>query len=193
MAGFGGTEPSRHTVHELLSSEDATAPDHNPLKQLLEEISVAFDRKAFETVITIVDSSAAVQSPTSDGNSQAFAAWALIMKADALQQLGNLDAAVAGCDDIVQRFGTSESPGLRQWVALVTIAKAEMLIEMGRVQDALQTSDDFDSRLRNLDDERKRRLAWHAVRVRTRALLAQPDLPGRHGDVPIIARCVRVG
>ena len=173
----GETEPARRTLQELVGSADATVPHYDLIVQLLKEISAASDSKAFERVVEIVDRSACIQSPASDSSSQAFGAWALIMKGEALRKLGNLDAAVATCDDTVQRFGTSENPRLRQWVVLAIIDKAEMLIQMGRVQHALNTCDDFDSRLRNLDDERQCELAWRARQVWTRTLMAQPDLP----------------
>ena len=112
-----------------------------------------------------------------DANMLWWVSAALARTGRVLRESGDLNAAVASCDDTVQRFGTSENPRLRQWVALATIEKAEMLIEMGRVRNALHTCDYFDTRLRNLDDERKRELAWRARQVWTRALLVQPDLP----------------
>ena len=128
VTGIVETEPSRHTLQELVGSGDATAPDHNPNEQLLEEISAAFDRKAFETVVTIVDSSAAVQSPTSDGTSQAFAAWALTKKGDALRELDNLDSARCAYENVIERFDASEDPLLQMLVA-------RALTRMGQVQE----------------------------------------------------------
>ncbi len=105
-----------------------------------------------------------------------WAAWALIRKGHILREAAESESALSVYEEVMQRFGTSENPGVRQWVALAMIDKAGMLVEMGRVQDALNTCDDVDSRLCNLDDERKRELVWRARQVR-RALLAQPDLP----------------
>ena len=102
---------------------------------------------------------------------------ALARMGRALRKSGDLGAAVATCDEIVTRFGTSEDPELWPWVALATIDKTEMLIETGRTQDALRTCEEFESRLRDLDHERKRELTWQARQVWTRALLAQQDLP----------------
>ena len=104
-------------------------------------------------------------------------AGALAWIGHTLRKSGDLEAAIATCDETIKRFGTSENPMLWQWVSLATIDKAEMLIEMGRTQDALRTCDEFESRLRNLDHERKRELTWQARQVWTRALLAEQDLP----------------
>ena len=75
------------------------------------------------------------------------------------------------------RFGTSEEPRLRQRAALAAIDKTGMLLEAGCPGDALRTCNEFESRLRNPDDDMEHELRWRFWQVWTRALLAERDVP----------------
>ena len=136
-AGPDETEPARRTLRELEGSVDATVPDYDLIKRLLKEISTASGSKAFETVVEIVDRSDAIQDPARHCLSQAFAAWALNMKGDALRKLGNLDSALSAYKNIVERFDANEDPHVQTLVAMALAKKGQAQEESGNPKSAL--------------------------------------------------------
>ena len=169
---YAAAEPLYSIYYKLRRGRGEATLVENLIRFMSSFYSQAEKTEIFPALI-----SEGMESPTMRKGLDMAAARALTHEGRALRKSGDLEAAVAICDEAVKHFGTSENPMLRQWVALATIDKTEMLIEMGCIKDALRTCDEFDSRLRNLDDDRKRELSWQAGQVWTRALLAQQDLP----------------
>ena len=132
-------EPERRAMETLRAHATATVPDYDSIEQLLEKISTASNQKAFETVVDIVDRSVAIQNPPSHSVSQAFAAWALNMKGDALQELGNLDSALSANEEVVERFGTNEDVRVQMMVAGALVCKGLVQEQMENPNAALLT------------------------------------------------------
>ena len=130
-------EPERRAMETLRAHATATVPDYDSIEQLLENISTASNQKAFETVVDIVDRSVSIQNPPSHSISQAFAAWALNMKGDALQELGNLDSALSAHEEVVERFGTNEDVHVQMMVAGALVSKGFVQEQMENPNAAL--------------------------------------------------------
>ena len=77
------------------------------VERLSTEISEAFEEEAFEKVIGIVEQSVSSLDPESSQVPGAFTAWALSMKADAHEKLGDVASAVSAYEEVVDRFGAS--------------------------------------------------------------------------------------
>ena len=122
----GKTDPARRTLPLLVGSSDVTVPDYDLIERLLKEISEASDEGEFQTVIDIVDSSAAIQSPAFHRTSQAFSAWGLNMKGNAHAELGDWASALSAYDLVIERFGNDEEFLTKSLIAGALVCSGDM-------------------------------------------------------------------
>ena len=152
VARPGETEPSGRTLQILVGSADATVPDYDLIERLLKEISQAADEGAFQTVIDIVDSSAAIQSPPSHRISQVFSAWALNLKGDAHTELGNWVAALSAYSLVVERYGDDEDFLAKALIAGAQVCSGDTHKELGDPELALAAYEGVVRRFGGSDD-----------------------------------------
>lgn len=124
-------KPDRGVLGDLRGSAAANVPDYDLIERILEEISVASNERAFETVIDIVDRFMAVQGPASHRIARAFEAWAINTKGDAHAELGNLEAAFSAYDQVVDRFSTDRDVHLKGLVARALVSTGDLSREAG--------------------------------------------------------------
>ena len=98
---------------------------------------------------------------------------ALLVKAVAHCELGDFKAAIATYEEVIERFGASEAPELRTWVAWALYGKGMRLTEIGRAEEALHICEELERRLDALADDGKTEFAWRSMWVRTKAWLIQ--------------------
>ena len=92
-------------------------PPSGQAEQLLQAISTAFDEGEFRKVIEMVDQAFAAQSANGSRVPEAWIAHALLMKARAYRELDDSHAAIAGFDAVIERFASSDVPGVQMQVA----------------------------------------------------------------------------
>lgn len=130
-------------------------------KQLLQELWTAFDEGEFRTVITMVDQ--AFTAPGADWSRvpEAWIARALLMKARAYQELDDSHAAIAGFDAVIERFASSDIPGVQMQVAWALRDKGETQREQGELVAAIATCDEIITRFGRSDaPEVQAQVAW---------------------------------
>jgi len=120
-------------------------------EQLLQELSTAFDEGEFGQVITMVDRAFAAQSPNWSRVPEAWIARAFLMKARAYQELDDSQAAMAGFDAVIERFASSDSPGVQMQVAWALRDKGETQREQGEPTTAIATCDEILTRFGDSD------------------------------------------
>ena len=90
------------------------------------------------------------------------------------QMIDNLSqASIATYDQIVSRYGDSDSPELQARVAKALSAKGVALIRLGRLAEALRTCDELEKARRSLPDSYFLTFRQRAMWLRTKALLLQ--------------------
>ena len=107
-------------------------------------------------------------------------AAALIGKGIVHGQRGEYEAALAAWDVLFGSLGTSDTLELQQLVALALFYKGNQQIAIGRVREALHTSDELDRRFGEITDNQPGAVAmwrWRAMWIRTHALLVQGEHP----------------
>ena len=128
-------------------SERAAANDEERAERRLDEIVAALLGERFEEVIRIA-------SPLVDsrgGKQEMSVASALIAKAMAHRALGDADAAIAACDDVIERFGRSDAPALQAQVAMALLNKGVAQEERGDADAAIAACDDVVERFGRSD------------------------------------------
>ena len=87
--------------------------------------------------------------------------------------LGDASATIATSDAIVDRFGSSDAPGLQAEVATALFHKGMTQVRSGRADEALRTSDQLDRRRQAVGDNIGVSFDWKARYVRMSATLSQ--------------------
>lgn len=70
-------------------------------------------------------------------------ATVLAMKSAIVLQQGKADEALAACDEITERFGADDNPGVRSGVTRCLLARAAVLRHLGRSQDEIGVYDEI--------------------------------------------------
>ncbi len=133
-------------------------------KQLLQALWTAFDEGEFRTVITMVDQAFAAQSANGSRFPEAWVAHALLLKARAYRELGDSHAAIAGFDAVIERFASSDIPGVQMQVAWAWSDKGATQREQGELAAAIATYDEILTRFGRSDAPRlQEEVAWALV------------------------------
>ncbi len=139
-------------------------PPSSQTEQLLQALSTAFDEGEFRTVITMVDQAFAAQSADGSRVSEAWIARALLMKARAYRELDDSHAAIAGFDAVIERFASSDIPGVQMQVAWALSDKGATQWEQGELAAAVATYDEIITRFGRSDAPRlQEEVAWALV------------------------------
>ena len=88
------------------------------------------------------DDDRAERSQGSPGESAETAARELFETTAALNVLNRAEDTVEACDEVIRRFGESESPAVLVWVAKALVNKGTGLRDLKRPQDALKVFDE---------------------------------------------------
>lgn len=130
-------------------------------EQLVPALWTAFDAGEFGQVITMVDQAFAAESPHWSRVPDAWIARAFLMKARAYQELDDAHAAMAGFDAVIERFASSDTPGVQMQVAWALRDKGEIQREQGELAAAIATYDEIITRFgRNDAPEVQALVAW---------------------------------
>ena len=118
-------------------SNQAAAPDNGKGEQLFQEILTAFEERAFEKVVETVDRLLASQSAVPYRVSEARIAWAFFLKGLAYDQLGEPEAAIAAYNEVIERFGASDTPDVQIWVVKALVGKGLAHDQLGEPEAAI--------------------------------------------------------
>ena len=151
------TPPAKWRIMQQVSERAVARAQSTVEKALLEEINVSRQARAFENVIETVERIIVSRSTDWTQLSELFIARILHCKADAQEQLGHFQAAVATCEEVVVRFGDSVVPGLQWRVAEALMDLGRMRREMGDL-DAATTA--FEEVVERFGDSGVSDLQW---------------------------------
>ena len=167
-------------LHELLAQTEMAASERESVQRLYGKISAAFTEQRYNNAISIVDSALVSPNVGSFPVSRAFTAWALSMKGDAHDRLGDPASAVSAYEEVVERFGASEDLELRRIVVRAQIRKADALQELSGLESAVPVYGDVVERFGASEDPEL--LFWLAI-----ALSNKGDALCQMGDVDAAA------
>ena len=136
-------------------------PPSGQAEQLLQELSTAFDEGEFQKVIQIVDQAFTARSADWSRVPEARVAHALLLKARAYRELDDSHAALAGFDAVIERFASSDIPGVQMQVAQALSDKGATQWEQGELAAAIATYDEIITRFGASDPPGdQERVAW---------------------------------
>lgn len=151
-------------------------PQSGQAEQLLQELSTAFDEGEFRQVITMVDQAFAARSANGAQVPESRVAHALLLKARAYRELDDSHAAMAGFDAVIERFASSDIPGVQMQVAWAWSDKGETQREQGELAAAIATYDEIITRFGASDPPGdQERVAW--------ALSSKSEIQREQGEV----------
>ena len=186
MAGFYGEDELAEAVPSLATREGSErvmtrlleigrdspgmrrpvteGPLSGQAKQLFQALWTAFDEGEFRTVITMVDQAFADRSANGARVPEAWIARALLMKARAYRELGDSHVAMAGFDAVIERFASSDIPGVQMQVAWALSDKGGTQREQGELAAAVATYDEIITRFGRSDvPPLQEQVAWALV------------------------------
>ncbi len=117
--------------------------DSKETEQLLLKVSEASLNRAYRRVVEIVDEALDSSGTVSSPYGPETIGWALLEKADASERQDDFIAAAEACDNVVQRFGDSESADLQPHVAVALVKKADALSKLGQLEASMSTCDEL--------------------------------------------------
>ena len=131
--------PAKWQIMQQVSERALARAQSTVEKELLETIKASRQASAFENIIHTVNEF--IDSGNADRTqlSESFIARILHYKADAHEQLGQFQAVVATCEEVVARFEDSTSPRLKWSVAEALMDTARMRKELGDLDGAVVT------------------------------------------------------
>ena len=131
--------------------DPAAAIDTENVKRLFEEITTAFNERAFGKVIETVDQAFTAWSANWSRVPESLIALASVMKAAAHEELGEFTAAIAACDEAIARFGDSDALDLQVPVAWALSIKAATQGQLGELAAAIAAYDELIARFGDSD------------------------------------------
>ena len=147
----------------------------NKINTAFEEIHTALKEKAFERVIEIADQTLASLSASLPEFSESDDAFLCNAKVTAYLGLGNFNAAIVACDELLDRFRDSDARELQWRVAVALLNKGDARKELGDFEAAIAA---YDEVVERFGDSDTRELQWR-VAV---ALLNKGDARKELGD-----------
>ena len=124
----------------------AATIDTENVKRLVEEITTAFNERAFGKVIETVDQAFTAWSANWSRVPESLIALASVMKAAAHEELGEFTAAIAACDEVIARFGDSDALDLQVPVAWALSKKGDTQGQLGEFAAAIAAYDELIAR-----------------------------------------------
>ncbi len=182
-------------IDRVVSGMRQPVPEELPSGQaepLLQELWTAFDAGEFRQVIELVDQAFTAQSPNEGRVPEAWIARAWLTKARAYQELDDSQAALAGFDAVLERFASSDVPGVQLQVAWALSDKGATQWEQGELAAAVATYDELITRCGRSDEPQlQAQVAW--------ALGSRGDIQREQGELAaaiatydeLITRCGR--
>ena len=154
--GYGPLPPPIQSVAERHPTEKADPVDSPPSQEVpnrlepvtsineqerhfLGAIGEAMGRQAYGRVIEIVEESLDSRISATSRYGPWTVGWALLEQARARKRLSDFPGAVATCEEVVRRYGESESASLQRHVARALLVRADAQKELGRFQAAVTT------------------------------------------------------
>ncbi|MDE0156211.1 MAG: hypothetical protein OXS28_11455 [Gammaproteobacteria bacterium] len=169
LEGFYRAIPELPQFNSMYSG--MTRTDNEQSERLLQEIIAALNGGALEKVIELIDQLTALpESPDS------YVAIVLLIKGYIRTKLGDSEAAVTIYDEVVERFGRSDSPDIQWAVAWALSSKSMGLIQNLYTDEALHTCDELEGRLGvYLTGDTEVKFRWQVLCLRTEALQLQGE------------------
>ena len=145
-----GRQPSK-AEFSIASEESALSgslavTDTRPAERLLQVLLTAFDEEAFEKVIEIADQAFTAWSTELSHGPELSLARAFLIKAMAYQQLDDSQTAIATYDELITRFGTSDTPEVQAPVAWALGSKGGIHREHGEFAEAMAAYEELITR-----------------------------------------------
>ena len=142
-------------------SASLTVTDSEEAEQRLQEIFATFAKGEFEKVVETVDQAFTARSANLPRVPESLIARAFHIKAMAYEELDDSQAAVAAYDEVVTRFGTSDSPEVQGPVAWALDRKGDAERERGELGAAVAAYDEVVTRFGTSDSpEVQGPVAW---------------------------------
>jgi len=190
--GDGPLPPPIQPVAERHPMEKADQADPPPLKEvtnrlelaalgneqerhLLDAVGAALSDRAYGRVIEIVEDSLDFRSSATSPYRPWTVGWALLEQARARERLTDFTGVVATCEEVVRRFGESESASLRGHVGDALLKKAAAQRELGRFQAAATTYSELIDRF---GDKKAPEVDWQVAYALYNKAEAQQALGG---------------
>ena len=123
-------------------SNEAVTSDDGEGERFLQEIAVAFEEEAFEKLIETVDRAFASDSVNWSQVSESRIAFASFAKAFAHKNLGDFEAAIVAYEEVVERFGASDTPEVQVLVAWALGERGGMQSKLGKFKAAIEAYDE---------------------------------------------------
>ena len=130
-------------------SKRPAAIHHAHAGGILDEITAALGKNAFERVIEIADGFLSSERPGLPQVPDWLVASIVSAKAFAYEGLNEPEAELAIYDEVIERFGSGKAPELQIHVAIVLLRKGITLEQLGEDRAAIATFDEMAERLGN--------------------------------------------
>ena len=131
------------------TSKRSAAIDYTQARGILDEITAAIDKKAFERVIDIADRFLSCQRAGLPQVPDWLVASIVSTRSFAYEGLNEPEAELAIYDELVERFGSGEAPELQGHVAIVLLRKGITQEQLGEDRAAIATFDEMFERFGN--------------------------------------------
>ena len=122
------------------------------------------------------------RSEDADEQAEFLAAKEIFDEAVALKNQNRLEGALASFDEVVRRFGDSESPAFRMATECALLIKANFEIECRRYKAAIESA----GRVIDMCHTESSENRWLAYLIRARATLASGDLSASGRDIAAV-------
>ena len=133
-------------------SEQTMTSDDMMIDQLLDRINTEGDKGRFDKVIEIVDQFFASRNADSSQMPDYSIFLMFLAKAAAFSELGETEAMIAVCNDVVERFGDHDSPMLQAGVARALTDRGYGYGQLGKAGAEIATWEEMLERFKNSDE-----------------------------------------
>ncbi|MDE0330752.1 MAG: tetratricopeptide repeat protein [Nitrospinae bacterium] len=120
--------------------------------ETVKEINIALKMKAFEKVIETADQTLASPVASSSEFSDSDEAFLRHAKVSSYLGMGDFNAAITECNEILERFGNNDEPELQCWVAVTLINKGKARENLGNFERAIEAYDEVVKRFGKTND-----------------------------------------
>ena len=134
-----GLQRASHHLSVELQAEKEIYATLKEITNAFKEINTALKVNAFERVIEIADQTLTSSAASSSEFSESDDAFLWHMKAQAYIGMGNFKAAIAACDEILDRLGEGDESELQLWNAAALQNKGNALAKLGDSEAAFAT------------------------------------------------------
>ena len=156
-------------------SDGTTALDYERANRILDQVAVATDKGEFQRLVSIADQFFASLRDGARTAPESVFARILNVKGYAHEKLGDFDSALASCEEVVERFGTTNEPELQAQVAMSLANKGVVLTQLGKTESAIATFNEIVERFGTSDPPKIQLLL-------STALVGKGEMHGRLGQ-----------